>query len=72
MSEEQKTVGITCNDYKLEKFKQELLAAGFVYFTVEPLKKDVSVIKVTCFASDFFALGKICKEVEDHFAAMKN
>lgn len=72
MPEEKKTVGITADNYKLEKFKKELIAGGFTNFEVKHFKKDISLIKVTCLESDFPAVGLICKGVQDYYQAMKN
>jgi hypothetical protein len=68
----EKKVGITCDNYKLEKFKAELTKAGFTDFEVLCHKDNVSAIIVTCTEKDFFTLGILCQDVEEHFKAMKN
>jgi hypothetical protein len=66
--ESPRTVGIVADDYKLEKFKQELAANGFNDFTVHRFTKNVSTIKVQLKdIKDVRALGNICRLVELHF-----
>lgn len=69
----EKKVGITCDNYKVEKFKYELKKAGFNNFNVVPDKNlNLSAIIVTCTEKDFFTLGILCQDVEEHFKAIKN
>lgn len=74
MEKTKKLVGITCNIYKLEKFKKELSEKGFTDFVVKPFKvrEDLAIIQVSCFESDYPAIAKICGEVEKYFKVMKN
>lgn len=72
MEKDKKLVGITCDNYKIDEFKKELTAKGYIDFEVKYLRKDLSVIRVSCFESDYPAIGKICEKVENHFKAMKN
>jgi hypothetical protein len=71
-SKEKKTAGIFCNNYKIEKFKAELINNGFKDFEVVPFKGDTSTIKVKFEPNDISKIAKICKDVELHFAAIKN
>lgn len=68
----EKTVGITCDNYKVEKFKAELTKAGFKDFEVKYPTEKVSLISVKCTEKDFFTLGILCQDVEEHFKAIKN
>lgn len=70
---EKKTAGIVCDNYKIEKFKEELIAKGFTDFEVigNPAGK-ISTIKVTCYYFDLPDIAKICQGVEEYFAALKN
>jgi hypothetical protein len=69
-----KIAGIVCDNYKLEKFKKELVANGFADFEVTgaSIKSDLSTIKVKCENEEIPQIGKICEEVESYFLAMKN
>jgi hypothetical protein len=69
----EKKVGITCDNYKVEKFKAELEKAGFNDFNVVPDKNiGLTAIIVKCDEKDFFTIGVLCQDVEEHFRAMKN
>jgi len=68
----EKKVGITCDNYKLEKFKAELTKAGYTNFEVIQNKGNLSAIIVKCYEKDFIMIGSICQDVEEHFRAMKN
>lgn len=72
--EKKRTVGITCDDYKLEKFKKELAEKGFVDLKVTHFEKgsNLSVITIVCWEADYPVIGRICEAVEAHFKAMKN
>ena len=69
---EKKLAGITCDTYKVEKFKKELTNGGFTDFEVAPYKNSLTLIKVTCLESEIDKIGEICEGVEAHFAAIKN
>lgn len=62
-----KTAGIVVDNYKVEKFKSELIKNGFLDFTVTPYIDDCSTIKVQCEESQYKDIAKICKRVELHF-----
>lgn len=66
-----KTTGIVADNYKLDKFKQELNNKGFTDLTITPYTlggaKDISLIKVTVPDSDVGEVYKICQKVEIHF-----
>lgn len=62
-----KTAGIVVDNYKVEKFKSELIKNGFMDFTVVPYIGDCSTIKVRCEEVQFNELKNICKTIELHF-----
>lgn len=59
-----KIAGIVCDNYKLEKFKEELNNEGFTDFEVKSLKGDASVIKVKTTPKRYHEIYKLCKQVE--------
>ncbi len=63
-----KKAGIVCDNYKVEKFKKELTAAGFTNFKVNPLtaKKLTSII-VYVEGNQINEVKNICIKVELHF-----
>ncbi len=71
---EKKITGIVCDNYKLEKFKKELMAKGFNNFEVKPYKimKKFTLIQVKCNEKDIPMIATLCRKVEDYFAALKN
>jgi len=62
-----KTAGIVADNYKLEKFKKELISKGFTDFKIIPFVDDTSTIKVKYNKSQFNELHKLCQLVELHF-----
>jgi hypothetical protein len=62
-----KEAGIVVDNYKVEKFKSELIKNGYKDFKVVPYKDDCSVIKVKCLESQYNEVAKICKRCELHF-----
>ena len=73
-----KKIRITADNYKLDRFKQELNKKGFTDFKISPLGRndsspvrDISLIKVEVNESDIETIGTICIEVEDHFKKEK-
>jgi len=59
--------GIVTDNFKLEKFKNELTAKEFTY-TVHPHGAGMSLIKVSIVTpQEKLTLAKLCKEVELHF-----
>ncbi len=69
---ENKIAGIVCDNFKIEKFKAELIEKGFNDFEVVPFTENTSTIKVKTESDKFSTIKKICEEVELHFTAMKN
>jgi hypothetical protein len=59
--------GILADDYKVERFKKELIKRGFTEFKVLPCKNDCTMIQVDTPANRMHDLGRLCKEVELHF-----
>lgn len=61
-------VGITADDYKLNKFRVELTKAGYE-FKINPFTKNTSLIsvKITNGQEDIRKINKICQLVELHF-----
>lgn len=72
--ETKKKVGITCDNYKLDKFKKELEAKGFTDYKVVSFEKgsNLSVIQINCWEADYPVIGKIFEAVEAYFKALKN
>lgn len=62
-----KTAGIVADNYKLEKFKKELIAKGFTDFIVAPYSEGVSSIQIQTLESKFVEIKRICQLVELHF-----
>jgi hypothetical protein len=63
-----KKVGIVCDNYKVDRFKQELTAKGFTDFDVTPYKKnETTLIRVNVADDQVNEVAKICKQVELHF-----
>lgn len=64
--------GIVCDNWKLDKFKSELISKGFNNFEVIPFIKETSTIKVHYFnESQKNEIHKLCIEVEEHFRKLK-
>lgn len=64
-----KKIGIITDNYKLEKFKQELIIKGFSNFEIFPYKGilNSSVVNIKTDRSKLVEIENICKEVELHF-----
>jgi len=66
-----KTIGIVCDDYKIQRFKKELADAGFDSVKISPVMKDHSSIKIIVKDEDFSSaqlkISRICTRVEMHF-----
>lgn len=62
-----KTAGIAADNYKLDKFKQELTDAGFTFFSVSKLTKNTSLIKVNVPEEKLKEVQNLCTKVEMHF-----
>jgi hypothetical protein len=63
--------GIATDNYKLDKYKQELSAKGFTEFKVVPLdipfSEDLSVIQIEVAEEQLVEIRKICEFVEMYF-----
>lgn len=63
--------GIAADNYKLDKFKQELNARGYTDLTIIPLDlpnvKDISVIQVEVSIDKIDEIRRICELVETYF-----
>lgn len=73
--ETMKTVDITADNYKLEKFKKELELKGFTDYqihTLSPLLNKCSIIQVKCEDNDIPTIHKVCLEVEGYFKGVRN
>ena len=64
---DQKTVGIVADNYKLNKFKKELIKKGFTDFEIAPFINATSNIKVKCEPNQLKEIRKICEYVELYF-----
>ena len=66
-------IGIVCDDYKLEKFKLELVLKGYINFKFVPSPaKSTTTIIIDTTPDKIDEIKKICQEVEAHFTALKN
>lgn len=63
----EKKFGIVADDYKLDKFKTELEAKGFLDYEILPYKFDTSLIRVNTTEDKVSEVNKICQLVELHF-----
>ncbi len=60
--------GITCDNYKIDKFKEKLKEKGFDNIKVSPFGKTTSLIVVyTDNKEEIKKINGICTEVELHF-----
>jgi len=57
-------IGIVADNYKLDRFKQELSAKGFTEIQIYPFTEGVSQMHVIADKKDFDQINKICQEVE--------
>jgi len=66
-----KKIGIACDNYKLEHYKQKSKEDGFENVTVTQLSKGVKFISILVHASHFaeatIKINKICTLAEIHF-----
>jgi hypothetical protein len=66
-----KTIGITCDNYKVDKFEQELTLKGYEDFEVFKLTETTKVIKVTVESAQFHfhaeQIRRLCVRLEHHF-----
>lgn len=65
-------IGVAVDDYKLDKFKEELVERGFPNFEVfAGVTKDTKLIRVEVEDKDFgtatTAIGRLCRKMEYHF-----
>lgn len=67
-----KRVGIVCDNYKLEKFKEKLNEKGFTNYTITSYQQKTSLISVVVRNKNVLQVYNICKQVEAHFKIMKN
>lgn len=62
-----KRIGITVDNYKVAKFKEELTKAGFPTFTVSSFTQNTFLIKVSVEDSQVNDVRKVCQLIELHF-----
>ncbi len=62
-----KKVGIVTDNYKLEKYKTDLIAKGFIDFKIVPFTENTSVMQVMAKESEIKEIHKICQLAELHF-----
>ena len=65
-----KTIGIMCDHYKVDKFKELLTKNGFTNFEVKP-QKDMTIIKVIVRKQNINKVHKICQQVEAFYNKTK-
>jgi len=62
-----KKVGITADNYKLEKFEKVLKANGFNSYTIKPFTDDTSIINITVMEEEVNIVHAVCIGVEAYF-----
>jgi hypothetical protein len=62
-----KKAGIVCDNYKVDKFKEELTAKGFTDFDVNGYAPGTTIIRVNVEDDQLVEVHKICKQVELFF-----
>lgn len=67
MTKDKKKVGIVADNYKIDKFKQELTAKGFTDFDVSTYSPISQLIRVNVASTDVIEVKRICERVELHF-----
>ena len=60
-------IGICSDNYKLEKFKEELIKNSYTEFDITSFTEDTSIIKVEIQDSDIVKFKNICTLVELYF-----
>lgn len=66
-----KKIGIAVDDHKLDAFKAELTAQGFLDFTVSAHADKISLIKVEVEVSKIIQLKNLCIKVNASFTTGK-
>ena len=62
-----KTVGIACDNYKQDKFEEELKKNGFTQYTISPLTMYTEIIKVKIDEKDLSRFALLVKTINDSF-----
>lgn len=62
-----KKIGIVCDNYKIEKFKEELNKGGFTELEITPFRDTTSTIVVMVGEIKVKEIKRICERVELHF-----
>lgn len=62
-----KTAGIVVDNYKIDRFKKELIKNGFTDFEVVPFINDTSNIKIQVEENQYNEIKNICTKVEMYF-----
>lgn len=66
------TAGIVTDNYKVDKFKEELDSAGFKYTIHTGITQDTTLVKVEIESPKVAPqIGKICDIVNEHFSKSK-
>ncbi len=65
-------IGIVVDNYKLMTYKVTLKKKGFDDFKTFSFADNTTSIKIKAKAIDIGTINEICKELEEHFAALKN
>jgi len=61
-----KKIGITADNYKVDKFKEELTKNN-IPFTTSPLLKGVTLISISVDESRIEGVAMLCRKVEIYF-----
>jgi hypothetical protein len=62
-----KKIGIGCDNYKLDKFKEVLNQKGFTDYTISRLTPYTSFIRINLPDDQVMEIKKVCDIVETHF-----
>lgn len=62
-----KKIGIVADNYKLDKFKEELTSKGFIEIEITPFTLETSLLTVNTEERNTGKIKTICDFVEAHF-----
>lgn len=67
-----KKIGIHVDNYKVEKFKEELNKQGFTDFECKPYTKSTTVIFVQTTLDKVKDVQKLCEDLQNQFNKVKS
>lgn len=65
---DKKRVGIVCDNYKVERYRQELTKNEFTDFEVIAGQSGITIFKVDVEAHNVVRVRQICEKLEAYFA----